>query len=102
MAKTRPPEELYDLENDPFEIHNLTTETKYEEVLQEMQKKLDDWLFIYDKGTYSEDADEIAYWQEQQKINFRKRMEARGLSPDISDEAYLEYWTQYLHPTVKE
>lgn len=36
-------EELYDLEQDPFETRNLATEGGYAEQLNEMQKKLEDW-----------------------------------------------------------
>ena len=34
------PEELYDLDNDPLEIHNLATDPKYDKVLQIFRKEL--------------------------------------------------------------
>lgn len=37
---TRPVEELYDLENDPWEMNNLVTDPKYVDVLAEMREKL--------------------------------------------------------------
>lgn len=36
-------EELYDLEKDPFEIHNLATDPVYREVLNELKDKLVEW-----------------------------------------------------------
>ena len=41
---TRPPEELYDLENDPFEINNLATDPNYQEKLKEMRNALYSWM----------------------------------------------------------
>ncbi len=99
MGPARPREELYDLEKDPFEINNLADSLEYSEVLSEMRKRLDEWLEEYDRGTYPEDPEEIAYWEEFMKQNFKERMEDRGLEPSVSDEAFLQYWTQYLHPT---
>jgi arylsulfatase A-like enzyme len=42
MAQTRPPEELYDLEKDPFELHNVAA--GYQAVLKEMRAALEKWL----------------------------------------------------------
>ncbi|KAH8690901.1 putative arylsulfatase [Talaromyces proteolyticus] len=39
----RPAEELYDLENDPDEIHNLVNDSEYVEVLGQLRTKLDTW-----------------------------------------------------------
>jgi arylsulfatase A-like enzyme len=102
MAPHRPPEELYDLRQDPYEIRNLAGNEQYLGVLEEMREQLDAWLDRYDKGKYPEDPEEIAYWEQFMKENFRERMESRGLSPEISDEDFLEYWTQYLKPTEKK
>jgi arylsulfatase A-like enzyme len=41
---TRPPEELYDVENDPFEINNLATDPDYQEKLKEMRNALYSWM----------------------------------------------------------
>ena len=37
-------EELYDLENDPFELNNLSDNTDYKEELNKLSNVLDDWL----------------------------------------------------------
>lgn len=40
MADTRPPEELFDVHNDPDNLHNLADDPKYAEVLKEMRAEL--------------------------------------------------------------
>ncbi len=42
--QTRPTEELYDLRNDPHEIHNLADDPDYADVLADMRTKQDDWM----------------------------------------------------------
>lgn len=43
MAPERPPEELYDVEADPWEINNLADSAEHQEVLKEMRQALDEW-----------------------------------------------------------
>jgi len=45
MATTRPPEELYDVVNDPHEIHNLAGDPAYAETLAFLRGRLDGWMF---------------------------------------------------------
>ncbi len=44
FAKTRPPEELYDLENDPWEIHNLAADPAHDSVLKQLHERLERWI----------------------------------------------------------
>lgn len=44
LRNRKPPEELYDLESDPHEIHNLARLPKYQEVLDRMRKEHLDWM----------------------------------------------------------
>ena len=37
-------EELYDLENDPFEMKNLSENPKYNIIKDDLSKQLDSWL----------------------------------------------------------
>lgn len=43
MAQTRPLEELYDLENDPDELHNLALDPKLSDTLLALRNRLIDW-----------------------------------------------------------
>ncbi len=44
MSRTKPAEELYDLEKDPYEIHNLAPSPEYATILKEMREALDKWI----------------------------------------------------------
>lgn len=58
FAPTRPAEELYDLEEDPHEIHNLASEAKYEKTLRDMRQKLNQWMeSTGDQGRQPESAE---------------------------------------------
>jgi arylsulfatase A-like enzyme len=43
FARPRPAEELYDVINDPHELHNLSDNPKYEHILRELRQALHDW-----------------------------------------------------------
>lgn len=47
FLETKPEEELYDLENDPYEIHNLATNVSYGHKLDELRNALVDWQERY-------------------------------------------------------
>ena len=73
MAPTRPKEELYDLQNDPHEIHNLTGDAKYAETLKKMRGVLDDWMKeTGDRGGEKEDPSIIQFYLERGKKNYDK------------------------------
>ncbi|MGY8650380.1 MAG: sulfatase-like hydrolase/transferase, partial [Verrucomicrobiia bacterium] len=44
IASTKPTEELYDLETDPHEIHNLAGERKHADKLKELRAAHSDWV----------------------------------------------------------
>lgn len=44
FRQTRPPEELYDLAADPYEINNLASDPKYAGTLDEMRGRLNAWM----------------------------------------------------------
>jgi arylsulfatase A-like enzyme len=57
--KTKPVEELYDTENDPWEVNNLADDLNYAEVLERMRAANRDWVSnIYDAGFIPE-ADRV-------------------------------------------
>lgn len=43
VANAKQIDELYDLENDPFELENLISEAKFAGVVEEMRRRLDAW-----------------------------------------------------------
>ncbi len=97
MAPTRPPEELYDLQNDPHELRNLAGDPKLKKVLREHSKKLDEWITTTDdKGATPEDPQVVGYWQDEMALSYRQQMEDRGLSFDMSDGEYLKWWEKKL------
>lgn len=44
FARPRPAEELYDLQDDPWETHNLAGMEEHQEIKQELEGRLDDWM----------------------------------------------------------
>lgn len=55
FSEERPAEELYDLENDPYELSNLADSADYRRVLEEHATVLDEWIEeTDDKGQYPE------------------------------------------------
>jgi uncharacterized sulfatase len=93
LSKTRPPEELYDVQKDPFEVHNLASDPKYKKTLLLFRHKLDRWIYeTDDHGHVPEDPNVVAYWKKTMDEGYVGWMKKRGLSPDISPEEYLKWW----------
>jgi len=98
LAKTRPPEELYDVQSDPDEVHNLAGQPEYEHTLLFFRNKLDEWIWqTKDQGTIPEDPQVVAYWKKTMYKRYVGWMKERGLSPDISPEDYLKWWEKRDH-----
>ena len=58
--KEKPKEELYDIVNDPYEMNNLATNSKYKETLNDMQAALDKWIIeTNDDGRLQEDPKDV-------------------------------------------
>ena len=67
MVPERPPEELYDLQEDPHEIHNLADSPAHAETLGRLRARLDQWLVATDdQGRFPESAAALAVWQKKQ------------------------------------
>ena len=93
----RPPEELYDLETDPHEVHNLAQAVQNQEVLVDMRGRLDGWMTEYgDLAEETEDVEIAIHWDEDMARGYRERMAQRGLSPEIPHEDYLKWWEGQL------
>jgi len=99
MADTRPKEELYDLRKDPHEMKNLAADPKHAGQLAEMRGALDKWMKdTGDQGGTDEskvvDMDDLmkGKWEYYEKV-----MKRRGLDPELSDRAYLNWWKKELN-----
>ena len=97
LVPTRPREELYDLEADPHEVRNLAGDPAHEGVRRRLAERLDAWIAeTRDMGERPEPAEVQAYWDEHMAAGFRRAMERRGLSPEISDADYVAWWEGQL------
>lgn len=85
---SKPVEELYDTENDPWEINNLAEDPTYAEILEEMRTANNKWLLqIKDTGFMPEDERTIRakdqaifdYFQSG-KVNIKEIIEAAELA----------------------
>ncbi len=58
FREVRPPEELYDLRNDPHEINNLSDDAAHADALRKLRGRLDAWMDkTGDKGRTPESAE---------------------------------------------
>ncbi len=96
MAPQKPVEELYDVVNDPYELHNLANIKEYQNQLKKLRGELEKWLIEADKGTYPEDPTQIKFWAKNAKKAYDRKMKRLGLPENISDEAFLEWWDKDL------
>jgi hypothetical protein len=63
MANSRPPEELYDVQKDPHEIHNLADDPKYQDIKKRLSNVLDRWrIHSGDMGDIPEDQMVEQFW----------------------------------------
>ncbi len=44
MTGTRPPEELYDVKKDPYQLINMASSPEYRDILKNMRQLLDQWM----------------------------------------------------------
>ncbi len=58
---TMPPEELYDLQTDPYETHNLANSSEHREELERLRSVLEQWLIDSDdQGRFPEAASSVS------------------------------------------
>lgn len=64
FKQPKAPEELYDVENDPDELHNLANDQRYASKLDELRKAMDTWLAeVGDLSSVPENEMVSAWWQ---------------------------------------
>ncbi len=100
---TKPYEELYDTENDPWEVNNLAGDPAFKKVLDRMRKVNTDWMInIFDAGVIPE-ADMIrrrgemsAYdYMRSGQVPLKEIMEAADVASQ-GDENNIRILTDYL------
>jgi len=73
MAPHRPAEELYDLEKDPYEIHNLAESPEHRKTLQKLRGELENWIETSnDQGRIPEPKEILEYWERTQRGKHEK------------------------------
>lgn len=73
LAETRPPEELYDLETDPYEVRNLAGLPEYRETLVHLRGVLDRWIKeTGDQGGIPEDP---RVMEMPEELEYRKQVD---------------------------
>lgn len=95
LFEKRPPEELYDTFNDPYEINNLAENPEYKKVLERMRKALDRWISeVGDMGKINE-SDMVRFWYPDGKQPETEKVvvipiwkENYGIEPIIKDGVY--------------
>lgn len=67
----RPKEEFYDVENDPYEIHNLIDDSRYAEKIKELRGEYDKWIKKYNKDWFIDEIDNV------------HKMRPNGIQPQV-------------------
>ncbi len=98
MVNTRPPEELYDLSVDPYELKNLAADPGHAAQLSELRGRLDRWIReTGDQGSIEEALSvDLESVMKSKRDWYENTLKRRGLEPDVSDEAYLAWWRKSL------
>lgn len=106
-------EELYDLENDPYEVNNLAGNLKYREQLLKMRKQLADWqLKVNDKGLIDEYnlvqlfwpgliqpvTEKVVITNQKGAIKLSCSTEGASIGYQLNDQIGYERWMLYHEP----
>jgi uncharacterized sulfatase len=94
LAETRPPEELYDIQKDPDEVHNLADNSKYKETLLFFRDNLNTWMYrTNDHGRVPEDPKIPAYYRKKMIKRYGPGMKKRGIPLDnFNPKKYIQWW----------
>ncbi|MEL7585339.1 MAG: sulfatase [Prolixibacteraceae bacterium] len=95
---TKPAEELYDTENDPWEVNNLAANPEYKDILERMRKANREWMLkIKDTGFIPEAeltdivGDGAAYnYMRSGKVNLEKLIDAADLATNAKSQDIAE------------
>ncbi|MAH20225.1 MAG: choline-sulfatase [Flavobacteriaceae bacterium] len=115
FMKTKPLEELYDLKNDPYEVHNLANDPAYAEKLILLRSQLSQWqASIKDRGFTPESEIIREFWpgmiqpvtadvkiqQQNNTIVLSCATEGASIAYQLSDAIGTDYWQLYSKPLL--
>jgi arylsulfatase A-like enzyme len=90
FSPTRPAEELYDLQSDPFETRNLAGNPQFRSTLEALRKRLDRWMVeTRDLGPESEKAYDASFAYELRTAKSRERSD-----PMIKNYELMKQWAK--------
>lgn len=113
FMKTKPKEELYDLHNDPFEIHNLAEDPEYREKLLELRGALANWqLEVNDMGFIPEydlvqmmwpgmiqpETEPVKFHIADQKLLLSSATDGASIAWQSGDNIGSNHWQLYHKP----
>lgn len=115
FMKTKPLEELYDLNNDPYEVHNLANDPAHAEKLKLLRIQLSQWqASIKDRGFTPESEIIREFWpgmiqpvtadvkiqQQNNTIVLSCATEGASIAYQLSDAIGTDYWQLYSKPLL--
>ena len=115
FMKTKPLEELYDLKNDPYEVHNLANDPAHAEKLKLLRSQLSQWqASIKDRGFTPESEIIREFWpgmiqpvtadvkiqQQNNTIVLSCATEGASIAYQLSDAIGTDYWQLYSKPLL--
>jgi hypothetical protein len=65
VVEPLPPEQLFDIDSDPFEVRNLVDDPAHQTKLRELRQRLDEWIQeSHDQGQQVDSPEIVAAFQE--------------------------------------
>ena len=92
LAESRPPEELYDLETDPFEINNLAESLAHRETLKELRDRLKRWEIDTNDHGRTPEPEEMYDSDMQVYLDGLKRKKPERLAEIKANIAQMKKW----------
>jgi arylsulfatase A-like enzyme len=113
-ARQKPPEELYDVQNDPHEVDNLANKPEFLDILKKMRDEHLKWMLqTRDTGLIPEAeivelekqlGSRMAILQQPDSEEFLKELQKVALlagKPDQEDQKVLENYLDNKHPAIR-
>ena len=110
---SKPYEELYDLQNDPDEVHNLSNDPKHQTKLKELRTALSEWqLAMHDKGFIPEHdlvnlmwpngtqhiTAQVEFTDNKNTISLSSPTEGASIVYQLNDSIGSDHWNLYINP----